>query len=316
MNNDLSLEPAMKNVSQNNSFSLLAVLSACGLCTLFGANAVAIKISLTGLGTFTAAAIRFTIASAAIILWAIATGRRLTLSKSQAIQMAFVSLCFTTQLSLFYAGLSRTYAFRGSLIANLQPFLVLILAHFFIRDDRITVKKLLGIVMGFVGVVFLFLEKKSATGELLTGDLLIMAAVTVWAGNAIYLKTIISAYRAFQVTLYPMIGSLPVLFAAGMIWDQPMVGAIDGPVVTAMLYQSLVTASFGFVAWNTMLQKYGAVTLHSFLFILPIAGVFFSGWILSEPVATPNILMALTFIVGGILVVHANLYRLWSVFIR
>ena len=57
MNNDLSLEPAMKNVSQNKSFSLLAVLSACGLCTLFGANAVAIKVSLTGLGTFTAAAV-------------------------------------------------------------------------------------------------------------------------------------------------------------------------------------------------------------------------------------------------------------------
>ncbi|MGD9012659.1 MAG: DMT family transporter, partial [Desulfobacterales bacterium] len=71
----------------------------------------------------------------------------------------------------------------------------------------------------------------------------------------------------------------------------------------ALLYQSLVTAAFGFVAWNTLLQKYGAVALHSFIFIMPISGVSLGGLVLGEPI-TVKILIALALIVAGILIVH------------
>jgi drug/metabolite transporter (DMT)-like permease len=52
-----------------------------------------------------------------------------------------------------------------------------------------------------------------------------------------------------------------------------------------------------------MLQKYRTVSLHSFIFIMPIAGVALGGLVLGEPI-TVKILLALAFIVSGILVVH------------
>jgi drug/metabolite transporter (DMT)-like permease len=64
-----------------------------------------------------------------------------------------------------------------------------------------------------------------------------------------------------------------------------------------------VTAAFGFVTWNTLLQKYGAVALHSFIFIMPISGVVLGGLLLGEPI-TVKILTALALIVAGILIVH------------
>jgi drug/metabolite transporter (DMT)-like permease len=70
-----------------------------------------------------------------------------------------------------------------------------------------------------------------------------------------------------------------------------------------MVYQSLVTASFGFVIWNSLLQRYGAVALHSFIFIMPITGVLLGGLILGEPI-TLNILVAMLLIVAGIMVTH------------
>ena len=70
-----------------------------------------------------------------------------------------------------------------------------------------------------------------------------------------------------------------------------------------MVYQSLVTASFAFVAWTYMLQRYGATSLNSFIFIMPVAGVFFGGLLLDEPI-TMKITAALVLIAAGILVVH------------
>ena len=279
-----------------------AVFTAC-LCTLFGANAVAIKISLVGLGVFTTAGLRFGIASVVICLWARITGRSFYIKKQQIHQILILSICFAIQLSLFYLGLSKSNASRGTLILNLQPFFTLFLAHLFIPGDRITTRKAVGILMGFSGVAFVFMEKKGITADFQIGDLMILTATFLWSCNAVYTKRIIHAFLPFHIVLYPMVLAVPVFFLEGFLWDSAMISNIDLKILGALMYQSLVTASFGFMAWITLLQKYGAVALHSFLFIMPIAGVLLGGLVLNEPI-TWKILIALLLIVSGILVVH------------
>ncbi|MCF8108442.1 MAG: DMT family transporter [Desulfohalobiaceae bacterium] len=190
----------------NLDLPLAAGLFSVFLCVIFGANAVAIKVAFTGLGVFTTAAIRFGLAAAAIFLWARWTRRSILLKKGQALQLLIFSTLFTVQLSCFYLGLSKSNASRGTLLVNLLPFFILFLAHFFIPGDRISKRKLFGILLGFSGLACMFLDKSA---------------------------------------------------------------------------------------------------LHSFVFIMPIAGVLMGGLILGEPI-TPKILLALAFIVSGIITVHWN----------
>jgi drug/metabolite transporter (DMT)-like permease len=287
----------------NQEFSFLAGISTAFLCVIFGSNAVAIKLAFSGVGVFTTAAIRFSIAALAIYIWARATGQPLALKKGQLFQLLVLAALFAVQLSMVYFGLSKSNASRGTLIANLLPFWVLFLAHFFIPGDRITRRKFLGILFGFSGVAFMFAENKGITADFRTGDLIILSATVIWSCSVVYLKRIISAFSAFQVTLYSMVFSVPVFLLEALLWDTPMISKLDLKIIGAVLYQSLVTATFGFVTWNTMLQKYGAVALHSFIFIMPIAGVALGGLVLGEPI-TSKLLIALALIVAGILVVH------------
>jgi drug/metabolite transporter (DMT)-like permease len=288
---------------QNKDFSFLAASFTVFICMLFGANAVAIKISLEGLGVFTTAGIRFGIASVAIFLWARITGRSFEIKKKQVFQLIIIAIVFTAQLSLFYLGLSKSNASRGTLLVNFQPFFTLFLAHFFIPGDRITKRKIMGMLLGFAGVAFVFLEKKGVASDFEVGDVMILAAAFLWSCNAVYTKRIISAFKPFQIALFPMIFSVPFFFLEGVLWDHHMIVFIDSKIIGAMVYQSLVTASFGFVVWNSLLKRYGAVALHSFIFIMPISGVLLGGLILGEPL-TVNILIAMVLIVAGILVTH------------
>jgi drug/metabolite transporter (DMT)-like permease len=287
----------------NQDFSFWAGILSAFLCILFGSNAVAIKISFFGMGIFTTAAIRFSIASLAIYIWARATGQSLAFKKGQFYQLLILAALFAVQLSLFYLGLSKSNASRGTLIVNLLPFWVLFLAHFFIPGDRITRWKFFGILLGFSGVAFMFAEKEGVTADFRAGELIILSATFIWACSVIYLKRIISAFSALHITLYSMVFSVPVFFLEALLWDKPMISNLDFKIVVAVLYQSLVTAAFGFLTWNTLLQKYGAVALHSFIFIMPIAGVALGGLVLGELI-TLKILIALALIVAGILVVH------------
>ena len=287
--------------STHKPLSLMASMLAIFLCILFGANAVAIKFALTGLGTFTAAAVRFSIAVVAIFLWTRFTHQSIRFRKGQAHQLLIISILFVAQIGLFYSGLSKTYASRGALIVNMVPFLVLLLSHFFTRDDRITPGKLLGIMMGFLGILFLFLQKQDISSELKTGDLLIFCATLLWACSGVYTKRIIQHYRPFQMVFYPLLFAVPLLYICAFLFDKPMIKDPGGSVLVAILYQGLITGSFGFVVWNGLLQRYGAVSLHTFIFIMPVIGVLLGGLILKEPI-TGNILMALAFIGIGIFV--------------
>ncbi len=215
---------------------------------------MAIKISLEGLGVFTTAGIRFGIASVAIFLWARITGRSFEIKKDQVFQLIVISVVFTAQLSLFYLGLSKSNASRGTLLVNFQPFFTLFLAHFFIPDDRITKRKIAGIFLGFAGVAFVFLEKKGVASDFEVGDVMILAAAFLWSCNAVYTKRIIAAFKPFQIALFPMIFSVPFFFLEGFLWDHHMIAFIDSKIIGAMVYQS-----FGYgIFWLCGLEQFAA----------------------------------------------------------
>jgi len=290
-------------LQNNDDLTVKASVLTIFICILFGANPVAIKLSLTGLGSFTAVGIRFTIAAVVILIWARVKKIPLKLTQKQLGQMVILAGIFIVQLSCFYFGLGKTTASHGALIANVLPFIVLVMAHFFIPGDSISLKKGLGITLGFIGVLFLFFDEQDMSGDLKTGDLIILGAVFLWSSSAIYVKRIISQYHVVQITIYPMIFGIPFFFLGGFLWDDQMIRMINPTIIKAMLYQSIVTASFGFIAWNSLLQKFGATALHSFIFIMPLAGVMFGVLLLGESITT-HLVISIGFIVAGVIIVN------------
>ncbi|MDD9302586.1 MAG: DMT family transporter [Desulfobacter sp.] len=288
---------------KNTEMTLGAAVFTIFLCILFGGNGVAMKLGYTGLGPFTSAGTRFTLAAFLLVLWARYKKISLKLDRTQWGLILVQSALFITQVSGFHLGLNHTTASHAAIVANVLPFMVLVLAHFFIPGDRITFKKGAGILLGFVGVVILFFDSPDLGGDLQKGDLIVLGAVVCWFVSAVYVKRIIHRFHAVQITLYPMILGLPVFFFNGWIWDEAMVTQITPTVVKTILYQGAITAAFGFVAWNTMLQRFGVTALHSFVFIVPLAGVTNGVILLDEPV-THHLLGAISCIVIGIVVVN------------
>ena len=140
----------MANRSYNNDqMTIRASFYAIFLCMLFGGNAVAIKFSLSGVGAFTAAGLRFGISAFVIYIWATFKKQPLRINKKQAMQLFILSQFFIMQSTFLYLGLTKTTASHGVLIINLLPFFVMVMAHFFIPGDHITLKKVLGLICGF-----------------------------------------------------------------------------------------------------------------------------------------------------------------------
>ncbi|MBA3012489.1 MAG: DMT family transporter [Proteobacteria bacterium] len=294
----------MENRSCNNDqMTLRASFYAIFLCMLFGGNAVAIKFSLSGVGAFTAAGLRFGISAFVIYIWATFKKQPLRINKKQAMQLFILSQFFIMQSTFLYLGLTKTTASHGVLIINLLPFFVMVMAHFFIPGDHITLKKVLGLICGFLGVVLIFFDNHGLSHDLIIGDLMILFTAFFWGCNIIYAKRIINNFNVIQITWYPMIISTPLFFLGGYLWDSQMVKTLNSTIINALLYQSVIAAAFGFIAWNNLLQKFGATALHSFVFLMPLSGVFFSVVLLGESLSI-YLILSIMMIISGLFIVN------------
>ena len=294
----------MENRScNNNQMTLRASFYAIFLCMLFGGNAVAIKFSLSGVGPFTAAGLRFGISAFVIYIWATFKKQPLRINKKQALQLFILSQFFIMQSTFLYLGLTKTTASHGVLIINLLPFFVMVMAHFFIPGDHITFKKVLGLICGFLGVVVLFFDNHGLSHDLIIGDLMILFTAFFWGCNIIYAKRIINDFNVIQITWYPMVISTPLFLLGGYLWDSQMVKTLNSTIINALLYQSVIAAAYGFIAWNNLLQKFGATALHSFIFLMPLSGVFFSVVLLGEPLSI-YLVLSIMMIISGLFIVN------------
>jgi drug/metabolite transporter (DMT)-like permease len=279
-------------------------LLAVGLCVLFGGNAVAIKLALPGFGPLTLVGLRLSIAAAAITAWALLTRQPLALRPGQVREMALLGLVTTVQMGLFYLGMDRTLASRGLLIGNLQPFLVLIGAHFALAGERFEARKLAGVVLGFAGVALVFGGGADTRGADLTGDLLVLGAVLLWSGTTVFAKRIIDAYEPFHIALYPMFVEAPLLLLAGLLFDPVPFGPAGLVELGALLYQGLVTAGLAFVLWTQLVKAHGAVALNTVQFAVPLSGAFLAWLVLGEPVAELSFAAGTALVAAGIFLVN------------
>ncbi len=286
----------------------LSAALAAFLCVLWGANTVAIKFSLSGLGPLTAAAVRFGISTLILWGWARIAGHPLRPATGHLRPLVVNSLLFTLQLALVYVGFTMTQASRGALLTNLQPFFLLFLAHFFLAGDRITPLKLIGLVLGFSGAACVFLDQPGLHENFMAGDLLLLVSTLVWACSAAYTKHLLQSISSVQIVFYQLLFAVPLFAAGAPVWDAPMVSGFSFEIAAAIVFQGVLTTAFAFVAWTRLMHAYGAVALHSFVFLIPVSGVLLAGVFLDERISA-MILLALVLIVGGIVTVQFGQHR-------
>ncbi|MEE8547202.1 MAG: DMT family transporter, partial [bacterium] len=108
------------------------------LCSIWGINMVAIKISNQGLAPVTAAAFRSTVASIIIIIWMYFRKIRLFHRGAPLVWGLWAGALFGLEFLLLYAGLNYTSASRAVVLLYTCPFVVALGAHFYLPDDRLT----------------------------------------------------------------------------------------------------------------------------------------------------------------------------------
>lgn len=249
---------------------------------------------------------RFALAGLIVLAVQIMSRKNIFILKGRLIgQVTLLGFCQTTlQYIFFYVGLSYTTGIRSSIINGTGAFFSILLAHFIYKNDRLNLNKILGCIVGFIGVIIVNLNGESlfVSSFSIQGEGFVMLAAFILSAASIYGKKITKDQDASTITGYQLFIGGVVLLILGYAFG----GSLSGFTLksTSLLLYMALLSSIAFAVW-TQLLKYNKVGIISvFNFLVPIFGSLLSAIFLGENIFDIKIFISLIFVCAGIYLVY------------
>ena len=251
------------------------------------------------------AGIRFAISG--FIILAMARGMRRSFRPARRWDWGFILLFAlintTFHYACFYIGLSHSEGSRAAILNSLSIFLVVVLACVFFKSDRMTLRKMVGVVLGMAGILILNLNGDAVSAEWSwLGDGMIIVNAICSAVASLLTRSMARRVDIIVGTGYSLgIGGL-LLIVPGLL----MGGTL--PHVTlwglALLGMLVGISTIGFALYNQLIthNPIGKVAIYNSL--LPIVGAVTSCLCLGEPFQA-NYILAGGLVASGIYIVNA-----------
>lgn len=311
-------EQANKKINKKSIFTsaVFVTLGAMVSCFLWGSAYPMIKLGYEEFeisSNMTAtqilfAGIRFTLAGILAVLIGCIIRRKLLLPKKSSIPMILKLSIFQTigQYFFFYVGLAHTTGVRASIIQGTNVFAVLVVASIIFRQEKLTVGKGAGCIIGFLGVLLVSLYKGSlGTGDIIRGDLFIIISTVAYAFSSVLLKDYTKKEDPVVLSGYQFIVGGLIMTIAGFLLGGRIV-KVTGRGVADLFYLAFVSA-VAYTIWGILMKHNPVSRISVYGFLTPIFGVITSIILLDEGAGfgLPH-LMALVLVCAGIIVVNLD----------
>ncbi|WP_127529405.1 DMT family transporter [Paenibacillus kobensis] len=249
---------------------------------------------------------RFFLSGVLILLFMLIIRQSIAFREGSGTTIVQIALVQTVlQYFFFYVGLSTSTGVYGSILAGTISLFQLLLARWMLKEERITRRKALGLIIGFAGVGVIGMPQGGFAGHTVgIGELLLLFANFFSAGGNIMSKAASSKLPITYINGYQMLSGGALLILAGTLYGGLFPFSFTYATFFLLLYLAFLSAA-AFMLWN-VIMKYNPVGLVSvYLFLIPVFGVLLSAIFLQESLHLDT-LLSLLLIVIGITVVNAK----------
>ena len=275
------------------------------MCLIWGLTWFFLKYSLVEMPLFAGLSIRFL--SAGIIFLSIHLIRKkkiLVSRKMLLIYLQYGLINFSLCYFLTYWGAKYVFSNLGAILWSLLPLFVAGMAHFCIPDDRLNLRKALGMLIGLFGAILLLTQGENlGEGEVTLGLLAILLSVFLAAWPNVYLKMQNEKVDSYHLNGFGMSFAGLVFSVLYFYYERGQTIPLDFNNVGAVFFLTVpgTVLTWGIYIW---LFNYLPVTQISYTAFYPPIVASLVGWLfLGESLPFVAIIGSMMIIGGGYLVV-------------
>ena len=287
----------MKQATKTDIFLLLL------LGAIWGSSFFNIKIATYSYEPYTLALIRVILATFTMLVVSLVYKIRIYAFSKNWKTYALVGLCnITIPFSLIAIGTNKIDSYLAAMLMSTTPITGSILAHFFIKDEKITFLKSFGIILGFAGILLLFFDKLIINESNYLFVLIVLLGSTFYSISGILILKKLKKSGNINVTTSTLIWSVITLLPLSFIFEDPFQSSPTLESTLSLIYLGVVATGFAWWLRFRILSNNGIVFQTQVAYLIPIFGVIFGALILDEQI-TWKALVSLIIIISGIFIV-------------
>ena len=275
-------------------YILLSTLSLIWASAFFN-----IKIATYSYGPITIAFLRIFFGAIPVILLCIYQKIKIeAFSKDWKWFAAIGFLNLVVPFFLIAYGVQKVQSNLAAILMSSTPISATILAHMYTDKEKINIFKILGILLGFSGILYLFSDNLLITKENIFSALMILLGSTFYViGGILTLK--ISHKKNENVTASILIWGTIIIFPISIFFEQPwnLTPRLDSTL--SLIYLGIFPTGVAWLLRFMILKNNGLVFQSQVAYLIPIFGVIL-GYIFLQEIVTSKVIFALIAVVLGI----------------
>jgi drug/metabolite transporter (DMT)-like permease len=276
---------------------------------MWGSSYLFIKIAVDDFGTFTLVALRLAVGAA--LLWTVVrlAGQRLPRERRMYGHLLVMGL-----LNIALPFLLITWAERSvesalaAVLGSLVPLFVVVLAPLFIHDEPLRVNGIIGLAIGFTGVVVLTSRELTGAGSDLLSVVAIVGSSLSYAAGAVYSRRNVRGLAPMVPAVFQVTFAMLVTGVIAVLFEQPWNARPDLGGVFAIVWLGLLGSGFAYLAFFRLLGRWGATRTSLVAYVLPVVGIVLGFLVLREPI-DGRVLAGTALIIGGVALVNSRYGR-------
>jgi len=162
------------------------------------------------------------------------------------------------------------------------PLFTILIAHYLLRDDKMTVPKVIGLLIGFAGVVVLMSKDIGASSSSVLGQLAVVLACIFYSGSNVYARRTTEDTPAILRSAGPLLSATVIMWLATFFVERPVKIPHLGITWIALLFLGVLGSGLAFVLSYYLLHEIGPTRTSMVTYLFPIGGVILGVLFLGE----------------------------------
>ena len=275
-------------------YLLLSALSLIWASAFFN-----IKIATYSYGPITIACLRILFGAIPVIL--LCMYQRIKIEAFSKDWKWFAAIGFINLVIPFFLiayGVQKVQSNLAAILMSSTPISATILAHIYTDKEKINFYKIIGILLGFSGIVYLFSDNLLITKDNFFSALMILLGSTFYViGGILTLK--ISHKKNENVTASILIWGTIIILPISIIFEQPWNFTPRLDSTLSLIYLGIFPTGIAWLLRFMILKNNGVVFQSQVAFLIPIFGVIL-GYIFLQEIITSKVMLSLVAVVLGI----------------
>ena len=194
----------------------------------------------------------------------------------------------------------------AAVISGAVPLFVIVIAAVFLTGETITINRVVGLAIGFVGVAILVgVDVTDVSSANAVGELALIGATISYAVGNVYAKAHVHGLRPMIPALFQVFFGLLVVGTLALVFEKPLAVVPAPEAIFAVVWLGVFGSSLAYLFYFRILQHWGATRTSMVAYLLPVVGILLGAIVLSETVSISTLIGAVL-VIGGIALVSSR----------